>query len=681
MTLSAADIKTRYTVESYFRAHGSTQDAQGRWRCLCANRHHNGDADHSCTIQEGWVRCWSQGCFGDKGADIFAVVGVIEHLPDFKDQKRRVMELAGVASNGAANICKVRRAYRWEDAEGNIAYKIRWDREGKDKCSWARDPEGRESGKGACQPTCYHLSRVQAVPNSIFCEGELDADTVNTWLAELNLADHFAATTTAHGASDVKPAYLAPLIDKTTVVLSGDNDPAGHGYVKRCGALLHGHVHDLRHIQVSEDVNDWTEWKERGATAADFERLLDAAPVWTPEGPDETVENSIRAYRPHPPHESNFHPVPADQFLSEPPEQVDYVWDEYLAVGGFGVIAGKPKEGKTTLCFELAVKVALGLPFLGRQTQKCGVLILSLEEHAREVRMRLRNLGATELPNLFIHVGPMEPTATVLNGIKFFAQEHGVRLILIDTLSAFWKIENENDAAEMTKVVKPLLDLARESGACVLLIHHARKSDGQYGDEIRGSGALFAAVDVALIIKRHEVQTQRLLQAQSRYPETPSELVVELRETGYVALGDPASTGKAAKLSKMIAALTDTLETVDTIATRAGLSKREGHRLLEILVKEGKAIRTGKGVKGDQYRFCRNSIHAGSQSIGHESNSLKPDSIHAAPPSPCTNGIVPNVPEETGMTKIPTPHAGASSFSSGGDEHLQGIEVIDLYEN
>jgi hypothetical protein len=56
----------------------------------------------------------------------------------------------------------------------------------------------------------------------------------------------------------------------------------------------------------------------------------------------------------------------------------------------------------------------------------------------------------------------------------------------------------------MTKAVKPLLQLARDSGACVLLIHHARKSEGQYGDEIRGSGALFALVDVAIVMKRHE---------------------------------------------------------------------------------------------------------------------------------------------------------------------------------
>lgn len=354
--------------------------------------------------------------------------------------------------------------------------------------------------------------------------------------------------------------------------------------------------------------------------------------------PVSEAENTIHAYKTDPPHESNFRPIAVPVLLAEPPEEVDWIMDEYLPREGLVLLAGKPKEGKTTLAYELAIKVALGLPFLGRNTQQSAVLILALEEHAREVRMRLRNLGATELATVFVHVGPLEPTATVMNAIMTFAQDHDVKLILMDTLSAFWRIENENDAAEMTKVAKPLLQLARESGACVLLIHHARKSEGQYGDEIRGSGALFAAVDVALIMKRHEVQTQRLLQAQSRYPETPSELVIELREHGYEALGDPAKVGKDTRLAKLIACLTDQPEEADVLAKRAGLSRREGYRLLRLLVKDEMAQQDGKGVKGDPFRFAKNAIRATPQSYRHESNSTKTDSFRATSPSPCTNG-------------------------------------------
>ena len=353
-----------------------------------------------------------------------------------------------------------------------------------------------------------------------------------------------------------------------------------------------------------------------------------------PSNPSAEEENAIHAYKSDPPHESHFHPLAADELLAEPLDEVEWVVEEILPAGGLALLVSKPKEGKSTLSYELAVNVTQGSTFLGRRTCQGAVLILALEEHHRDVCMRLRNLGAATPGSLYVHVGPSEPTPTVLASILSFLKEHDVKLVLVDTLAAFWRIENENDAAEMTKVVKPLLQLARESGACVLLNHHARKSEGSYGDEIRGSGALFALVDVAILMKRHEVKTQRLLQFQSRYHETPSELVVELRDHGYVSLGDPAKVGKEARLTTLAASLSEQLDEAGPIAKRAGFSQREVHRLLNILVKEGVALREGKGTKGSPYRFKKNAIHATPQPIGHESNSANADSIHATPPSP-----------------------------------------------
>lgn len=57
--------------------------------------------------------------------------------------------------------------------------------------------------------------------------------------------------------------------------------------------------------------------------------------------------------------------------------------------------------------------------------------------------------------------------------------------MLVDTLGTFWRVEDENDAAGVTKAMKPFLALARKTGACVLLIHHARKAEGVFGSEIR----------------------------------------------------------------------------------------------------------------------------------------------------------------------------------------------------
>lgn len=105
---------------------------------------------------------------------------------------------------------------------------------------------------------------------------------MNEWLTELGILD-IIATTTPNGASDVKPAFLQPLQGKAQVFLTGDNDLAGLGYIRKCGTLLLEHVPDLRCLIVPDEVKDWTEWKQRSGTAEEFRRLLNAAPLWTPE--------------------------------------------------------------------------------------------------------------------------------------------------------------------------------------------------------------------------------------------------------------------------------------------------------------------------------------------------------------------------------------------------------------
>ena len=333
------------------------------------------------------------------------------------------------------------------------------------------------------------------------------------------------------------------------------------------------------------------------------ERFLRGLAALLPQPPAEP--NSILAYRPGGLPETSFKPIRASDLLAEVPEPLDWILEDYLAVGSLALVVGKPKEGKTTLVYELAVKVAQGHTFLGRTTQKAGVLILAVEENRRDVKARLANLGADGLETLHLHIGPLTPTPTFFAALTSFITHHEIRLVIVDTLAAFWSVQNENDASEMTKAVKPLLRLARESGACVLLIHHARKSEGSHGDEIRGSGALFGLVDVAIIMKRHSVETQRLLQSQSRFPETPAELVVELREHGYESLGDPAKVGKADKLRRLREALTEQPEEIAALAKKAGLSRRDATRILSLLLADGETIREGEGKRNDPHRFRR----------------------------------------------------------------------------
>ena len=99
-------------------------------------------------------------------------------------------------------------------------------------------------------------------------------------------------------------------------------------------------------------------------TAAMQLKAMSRSPLYSPNDDPESLSDSdsLAAYREGGAHETNFRPFAASEFLSavQEDEAVEWVLDEYLPAGGLVVLAGKPKEGKTTLTYELTVKVAKG---------------------------------------------------------------------------------------------------------------------------------------------------------------------------------------------------------------------------------------------------------------------------------------------------------------------------------
>src|SRR5262249_54866428 len=150
-------------------------------------------------------------------------------------------------------------------------------------------------------------------------------------------------------------------------------------------------------------------------------------------------------------HERAFAPLAVGDFLDLGGEEeaVDWVLEDYLPAGGVVLLAGKPKEGKTTLTYELAVHVGQGGTFLDRQSQGAGVLVLAVEEHPRDVRLRLRELATDSLSNLFICARQLGPTPDTFDEIRRFVSDHTIKLVLVDTLGTFWRVRDENDAAEV----------------------------------------------------------------------------------------------------------------------------------------------------------------------------------------------------------------------------------------
>jgi KaiC/GvpD/RAD55 family RecA-like ATPase len=308
-----------------------------------------------------------------------------------------------------------------------------------------------------------------------------------------------------------------------------------------------------------------------------------------------------------------------DEFLAEPDEPTPWVWQGYAAQGEVTILSGPPKVGKTTLLVQAAGAVSFGTSFLDRKVQHTPVLWLNLEQHRRRMRLLLRSLGVEGCRFYVTHRTPDDLTTEML--------EREIRLVIVDSLSKFWSVTDENDAVQVTEAAEQLRQIAVITDAAVVLVHHDRKSGGEDGMNIRGSGALLAAVDHAVSMKRvsgHE--RRRVLEVVSREMEgVPRHLVIELADGFYRAVGTECEVTERENEQVVLDAVTDEPQTYEELAETAGLRLPTVKKTAKRLADAGAIKRTGQGKKGDPLRFSRN-------------DSGQPDSVSDTP-NPSTGTV------------------------------------------
>jgi len=338
------------------------------------------------------------------------------------------------------------------------------------------------------------------------------------------------------------------------------------------------------------------------------------------------------------------------ELLAVPPEP-HWLWKPFLPEGILAMLAAYMKLGKSTFAYALAVAVAQGRPFLGQPTQQAGVVILAVEEHIRDIGRRLQRFGMQSGDPIRIHGSALTNSEQTLSELSDLVRGpgidgHRIKLLIVDTLSRFWTISDENKNAEVVGQVSPLLDLAHETGVVVLLVHHERKGGGEDGRGIRGASALLGLVDQALTLKRPPgpAGPQRVLEAVGRYAEyTPATTTFKLDGDTFTLVGTSEMPGRQVAEAAVWAALSDTPQTVPSLSTAASQSGKATKRALRHLGSQ--VVKEGTGVKGDPYTYRRapvDSIPANSPPIGEETNSAEDLTRRAAAAeSAAGNGYAP----------------------------------------
>jgi DnaB-like helicase N terminal domain/AAA domain len=312
-------------------------------------------------------------------------------------------------------------------------------------------------------------------------------------------------------------------------------------------------------------------------------------------------------------------------------ERIEWILPGYVVRGGITELAAKVKIGKTTFLTHLARALAEGRDFLGRPTLKTPTVYLTEQPAAsfRHAMERSDLLGRSDFHILSHSDTHGIPWPEVAAGAVAECIRTGAQLLIVDTLPQFacLKGDSENNSGDALDAMQPLL-LAATNGIAIVLTRHERKAGGDVGDSGRGSSAFAGAVDIVLSLRRPEGNakpTLRVLQAVSRFSETPSELLIEWTESSYICHGDP-KTAALEEIRRMILDLVPSSESdalgFDEVLTTTKAPRSSLQRALKELLAEGTITKFGKGTKGSPHkyfqniRFCPTSYIGGQKELG-----------------------------------------------------------------
>ena len=177
-------------------------------------------------------------------------------------------------------------------------------------------------------------------------------------------------------------------------------------------------------------------------------------------------------------------------------------------------IVAAPKTGKSWLVLQLAIALATGGEWLGRECTKSKVLLVDNELHPETETSRLKHvakamgvpLDALERLDFLLQRGGTKDLLSLerqLRAINDAAKHYEV--IIIDALyKALPKDVDENSNGQITGIYNQVEKIAREQEAAVILVHHTSKgnqANKSVTDVGSGAGAQSRAPDTHLALR------------------------------------------------------------------------------------------------------------------------------------------------------------------------------------
>ncbi len=196
-------------------------------------------------------------------------------------------------------------------------------------------------------------------------------------------------------------------------------------------------------------------------------------------------------------------------------EEIDWLWQGWLAKGKLSLIVGDPEVGKTWLYLAIAAAVSNGgyLPGATEGVSKGKVMIFNAEDGKGDTILPRMNAIGVDADNVFLEAGvgtdEERPEHFSLGDDLKLIEDHlaqgDYRLLIFDPINSYMpKDTDSHKDVDVRTAIAPLAKIAERLGIAVICVMHLNKSAGTKAIyRVIGSIGYIGLARTALFVGEH----------------------------------------------------------------------------------------------------------------------------------------------------------------------------------
>ncbi len=215
------------------------------------------------------------------------------------------------------------------------------------------------------------------------------------------------------------------------------------------------------------------------------------------------------------------------------------------------MVYGPSGVGKSFFTLDLALSIACGVSYHGREVKQGPVVYLAGEGHRGIVKRSMawgidRGQNVTKskfwLARRPFDLMSVESTVSVIEAVESILGGNPPSVVIIDTLARNFGDGDENSTQDMGKVIRMLDDVrVRFPGVCIIIVHHS----GHSGERARGSSALKGAMDFEYQVAQDDAGVLQITNTKMKDGTPPAPMAFELVDVelgGVDFYGEPVKS-------------------------------------------------------------------------------------------------------------------------------------------